>query len=308
MKPLVSYYGGKQRMASRIVPLLPRHTVYVEPFAGGAAMFFAKPWPPVTNSNHYREVLNDLDGRLINLYRVAQDPIIFERFIRLVSVPHSRQVYKSAKGADDESIDAAEAAAAYWVNAQCSFASQINSGWRTAVFGRNDASCQLERVASLPQYLDRMMGVYVEQDDALSVIRRWDSPQTLFCCDPPYVGTDQCYRHKIDSKYLGELCDTLNAAKGSFALSGYPHEIPDSYNWKRHDFAAHCFASGKGKVRDSGEYSAEERRRTECLWVVDRSDDARSEVHAIWEQWAGNGFRWGGDHRTYGGQIGLFEK
>ena len=62
MKPPISYYGGKQRMASKIIPLIPPHTVYVEPFAGGAAILFNKPWPSVTNRDHYREIINDTDG------------------------------------------------------------------------------------------------------------------------------------------------------------------------------------------------------------------------------------------------------
>lgn len=59
MKPPFSYYGGKQRIASKIVPLLPPHTVYVEPFAGGAAVFFEKGRPETGNKSAYREVLNN---------------------------------------------------------------------------------------------------------------------------------------------------------------------------------------------------------------------------------------------------------
>ena len=68
-KPATSYYGGKQRMAHNVIPLLPKHTVYVEPFCGGATIMFKKPWPAVSNRDHYREVINDHDERLINFYR-----------------------------------------------------------------------------------------------------------------------------------------------------------------------------------------------------------------------------------------------
>ena len=73
MKPAFSYYGGKQRQVPNILPLLPKHTVYVEPFSGGAAVFFGKPWPDVSDGTHYREILNDMDGRITNFYRVCQD-------------------------------------------------------------------------------------------------------------------------------------------------------------------------------------------------------------------------------------------
>lgn len=70
MKPAFPYYGGKQRIASKITELIPKHTVYVEPFAGGAAVFFKKPWPDVSNTGHYREVLNDTNGDVVNFFRV----------------------------------------------------------------------------------------------------------------------------------------------------------------------------------------------------------------------------------------------
>lgn len=97
MRALVSYYGGKQRIASRIAPLLPRHTVYVEPFAGGAAVMFAKPTPPFTDSQHYRECINDVSGHLINLYRVMRDKSTAETLIhRLAFTPYARDDYELA--------------------------------------------------------------------------------------------------------------------------------------------------------------------------------------------------------------------
>ena len=69
IKPLI-WYGGKGLLAQKLVPLLPQHRIYVEPFAGGASVLFAKPPSPV-------EVLNDVHGDLVNFYRVLRDPALF---------------------------------------------------------------------------------------------------------------------------------------------------------------------------------------------------------------------------------------
>ena len=72
------YYGGKQRMVSKILPLIPKHTVYIEPFFGGGSVFFRKPYPAISDNSHYREVINDFDERAINFFRVLQDKNKFE--------------------------------------------------------------------------------------------------------------------------------------------------------------------------------------------------------------------------------------
>ena len=66
MKPPIAYYGGKSRLAAWIAGMLPPHRVYVEPFAGSAAVLFAKP-----RSTH--EILNDVDGHIVHFFRVLRD-------------------------------------------------------------------------------------------------------------------------------------------------------------------------------------------------------------------------------------------
>ena len=310
MRPLFSYYGGKQKMASKITKLLPRHTVYVEPFCGGASVFFAKPWPPVTNNDHYREILNDLDDRIINLFRVVQDQDAFQEFQKIVSVPYSRSVYNqtAAKLRADEPLvlPDVEAAATYYTNVQQGFANKLLGGWGTGVYGRNLAITWAKQIARLPQYLDRLMYVHLESLDALAVIKKWDSPQTLFYCDPPYSGAAQRgYKHQYTQEQFEALCQMLNSCKGSFVLSTYKNDaIPGQ--WTEHLFAAHCTASGKGKTqsaRDTTRAAPAEtlgdRKRTEHVYVVDRSDTARPELQKVWATWATKGFQWGGDSRNY---------
>ena len=65
MKTPLTYYGGKQQLAATILKLIPEHTSYVEPFIGGAAVFFAK-------EPSESEVINDTNGELINFYEVLK--------------------------------------------------------------------------------------------------------------------------------------------------------------------------------------------------------------------------------------------
>ncbi|NCA17855.1 MAG: DNA adenine methylase, partial [Betaproteobacteria bacterium] len=128
VKPPISYYGGKQKQAHNIVPLIPKHTVYVEPFAGGAAVFFAKPWPNSQTNNDYREVLNDKDERLINFYRVLQTPEKREALIERLNLTLYSEA-EHAKAKDLASGDEVQRAWAYFVNISMSFSAKLHGGW-----------------------------------------------------------------------------------------------------------------------------------------------------------------------------------
>lgn len=277
MRPLISYYGGKQRMASKIVPLLPRHTVYVEPFCGGATILFAKDKPPITNQSNYREVINDLNGNLVTLYRVAiEQPEALE--LKIKATLHSRRDYKRAcaiyKNPDE--YDDLTVAWATYVSFMQSFGNVAGGGWQTGVKTRNLAATWHNRKLDVKQRIERLADVHIEQRDALDVIKAWDSPQTLFYCDPPYPDTDQDRR--IYSGYtqadFEALIDTLANCKGSFVLSCYPNDaVPKE--WPRHDFTARMSASN-GKNRKQ-----QKTTRTECVWVVDRSDTMPQDLDKV---------------------------
>ena len=135
MKPLISYYGGKQRIASKILPHFPRHTVYVEPFGGGAALLFAKPKPLVTNSAHYREVLNDTNDLLINLYRVAIKQRQ-ELETEIMATLYSQSDYLRSKEIikNPSKYNNLTKAWAFYVNISQSFANQLNNGWGIGLY------------------------------------------------------------------------------------------------------------------------------------------------------------------------------
>lgn len=85
--PIIPWLGGKRRLADRLIPLFPQHECYVEVFCGGAAIYFLRPYPA------HVEVLNDINGELVNLYRVVQHHL--EEFVRQFKwALSSRQVFK----------------------------------------------------------------------------------------------------------------------------------------------------------------------------------------------------------------------
>jgi len=255
-------------MSSKIVPLIPKHTVYVEPFAGGAAVFFAKPWPKVSNTHHYREYLNDKDEGIINFYRVLQTPAKRDELIeRLQMTLYSEAEHQKAK--DLNSGTDVDRAWAYYVNSQQSFSNVLNTGWRRGVYGCNLQATWANKITQLPQYLDRMVSVGITCQDALTIIKQYDSPQTFFYCDPPYPNAHQGHYSGYTMQDFQDLVDTLNQCQGSFVLSNY--DQPDAIilaDWQRIEFTATTTAKkrvGYDRSKKADE-SDQNRQRTEVIW------------------------------------------
>jgi len=276
VKPPIGYYGGKQRIATKIIKYLPKHTVYVEPFCGGAAVFFAKPLPKTTSNNHYRECLNDVDGNLVNFYQVMQSNERRALLQRIMQTPYARKCYEQARTLKqhDVVISTVDRAWAYYININMSFGNAYSGGWGVDLYGRNSAKTWENRKKRLLQAAYRLQGVYLECKDALDVIKQWDSPQTLFYCDPPYVDTRQGYVHTYSIEQYKALIVLLQQIKGSFMLSGYktPHVPPW---WPKVEFTARMSAVN-GKLR-----KGINTRRTECLWIVDRSHTVRPTIQKL---------------------------
>lgn len=298
MKPPISYYGGKQRMSSKIVPLIPKHTVYVEPFAGGATVFFAKPWPQVTNTHHYREYLNDKDERIINFYRVLQTPVKRDELIeRLQMTLYSEAEHRKAKDLDNGTD--VDRAWAYYVNSQQSFSNVLNTGWKRAIYGRNFQATWANKIAQLPQYLDRMASVGITCQDALTIIKQYDSPQTFFYCDPPYPHAYQGHYAGYTMQDFQALIDTLKDVQGSFLLSNY--DQPDAiipHDWERFEFEA--TASSRARVgydrSKKEDESSQNRQRTEVLWrrlnrVPVREEIAKLYASGAYDCFTGSNFQ-----------------
>ncbi|MGD1908153.1 MAG: DNA adenine methylase [Leptolyngbyaceae cyanobacterium] len=290
-KPLITYYGGKQRLAPRIVPVLEGipHTVYSEPFFGGGAIFFARTKPVVTSASHYREVINDRSELLVNLYRVARaEPARFSDAIQMTPYARSEHARAVSICKNPEGYSDFDKAWAYYVNIQQSFCHKLSSGWGTSVFSQSQAATWGNATDRIPECLERLLEVNIECDDALSVIKRWDSPQTLLYLDPPYPGTNQGHYGGYGFQDWQALCELLDSCQSSFVLSGYAQEIEPQSTQQRIEYRSLCSASGKGKVGKSRDRSRAakpkelgDRSRTEVIWVCDRSAAMRPELQKV---------------------------
>lgn len=249
------WYGGKFSHLDWLLPLLPECHHYCEPFAGSGAALINRAPAAV-------ETYNDIDGEVVNFFGVLRDQ--HEALIRAIALtPFSREEYHLAINGDVEGIDAVERARRFYVRAR-----QTRTGLaQTASLGRW-ANCKetsrsgmsgvvsrwLGGVEALDEIAARFLRVQIENRPAIDVIRLYDSPQTLFYCDPPYLhatrGDAKAYGFEMDEQAHRELADTLNACVGMVAVSGYEHPLMDELfrpeRWRKIKGAEKTIHSTKG--------------------------------------------------------------
>ncbi|MCK7559409.1 DNA adenine methylase [Chitinophaga sedimenti] len=251
MKSLLTYYGGKQKMAPIIDTFIVPHVLYEEPFAGGAAYFWYKRPSEV-------EILNDINGELINFYRVVQNQ--YHELQAMLSVTlHSRQIHQHAwiMYLYPELFTPVQRAWAVWVLATQSFASRLDGSWGFDVSSDTTSKKVINsREEFTVRYAKRLEHVQLECKDALYMITSRDTPDSFFYCDPPYFNSDMGHYKGYTKRDFTELLDVLTAIKGKFLLSSYPSKILDTYvakfGWAQHQveqIVSVNLKSGKGKPK-----------------------------------------------------------
>ncbi len=224
LKTPLTWYGGKQKLASTIINLIPPHTLYCEPFLGGAAIFFAKPPSPV-------EVLNDTNKELINFYKVVQNKFLeLEKMIRITL--HSRTCYEDAQVIYNypHLFDEIDRAWAVWVLSSQGFSSILDSSWG---YDKSSNTTTKKIVNNKDRFTEelaiRLQNVQLECADALYIVKSRDSEQALFYCDPPYFNSD-CRGYKgYTEQDFENLLISLSNIKGKFILSSYPSPLLERY-------------------------------------------------------------------------------
>jgi len=255
------WYGGKFNHLDWLLPLLPKTTHYCEPFGGSAAVLLNREPSPI-------ETYNDIDGEVVNFFRVLREQKA--ALIEAIGLtPFSREEFEKAISEPLDGLSDLERARRFYVRAR-----QVRTGLaQTASHGRW-AHCRLTSragmagavsrwlgtVEALPEIAQRLLRVQIENDLAINVIRRYDSEETLFYCDPPYPhesrGDSNAYLYEMTNEDHVKLAEVLHNVKGKVALSGYHCDLLDELygNWNVHE-------------ANSKKVHSVKTERTEVLWT-----------------------------------------
>lgn len=257
-RPVLRWHGGKWLLAPWIIQHFPKHRIYVEPFGGAGSVLLRK-------ERAYAEVWNDLDGDVVNLFRVLRSDEASRLVEMLELTPFAREEFHAAYRTDDACP--VERARQLIIRSFMGFGS--NGHARITGFRANSnrsGTTPAQDWANYPDALNeiirRLAGVVIENRDAKRVMSAHDSADTLHYVDPPYVFSTRAdlakdYVHEMTDDDHAELLDFVRQLSGMVVLSGYPHDLYDAAlsGWRRVDRVA--FADGA-------------RERTEVLWINPR--------------------------------------
>lgn len=218
MKTPISYYGGKQQLASTILGLIPKHRLYCDPFLGGAAVFFAKEPSKV-------EIVNDTNGEIVNFYEVLQrDFPALEQEIAISL--HSRRQHRQAEVVyeNPEMFGRVKRVWAVWMLANSSYGCMLDSGFGYDRTVTTSKKLRNKRAGFTADYAARLQNAQIECREVLRVIESRDVPDAFFYLDPPYVGSDQGHYDGYSQEDFDALLKLLENMRGKFLLSSFRNE------------------------------------------------------------------------------------
>lgn len=210
MRGPLAYIGGKRAVAKQIIAVLPKHVTYAEIFVGGGQVFFAKNPSKV-------EIINDLDGEVVNFFRVVQrhyEELI--RYMRFTVV--SRKCFDRLLATKIEDLTDVQRAARVLYLQKTSYAGRVrNQNFRIGIV--QPPSFNPERLPTLIEETHhRLARVQIECLPYEKVLAKYDSPTTCFFADPPYFGIKH-YKFNFEPDDFRLLAGRLGKVKGSFVLS-----------------------------------------------------------------------------------------
>lgn len=218
--PVAAWQGGKKALHRKIIDKIDRiqHGTYVEPFVGMGGVFLRRTWRPKL------EVANDLNGEIINLFRILQ-----RHYPQLMDVMRyqlaSRREFERLRNTEPSTLTDLERAARFLYLQRLAFGGQVNG-----VFGVSTGTSARFSLSKIEPLLDaahsRLEAVIFENLSWSEIIRRYDSPSTLFYLDPPYWGGEDDYGKNMFSREdFAAMAEQLSGLKGAFILS--INDVPD---------------------------------------------------------------------------------
>jgi DNA adenine methylase len=251
--PCFQYFGGKFKYAERIISHFPWHQVYVEPFGGAASVLLKKPEAKI-------EIYNDLNEDIVNFFRVLREPEKSQKLLyKLKLTPYSRQELVDCSDGV-ETPDDVEKARRFVVRVSLSFNNNpvatrgfncsINKGKaRRAFYFRN-------YINNLNNVINRFKNIIIECRNIFYILKQYDTEQTLFYLDPPYLqsareNSSKEYRaYEFDEKQHIKLADALKEIKGMAVVSGYRSELYDRLyvGWRRDEFQGYARSGADARL------------------------------------------------------------
>lgn len=268
-RPAMRYHGGKWRIAPWIISHFPPHRIYVEPFCGAASVLMRKP-------RSYAEVINDLDGDIVNLFEVLRDPGRADLLRRAVELtPWSRVEFDAAYHPAEDPVERARRTLIRGAMSHGTTSRKRNrTGFRAKAYRRNQAASLDWRTwpDQIPAFVDRLRGVTIECRDAIEVILQQDTAETLFYVDPPYLAEarstvrsdgrsdrERAYAVDMDTGGHIALAGVLKEVDGAVVISGYATALYDV------DLYGHWLRLERPTHADGGV------ERVEVLWLNARA-------------------------------------
>lgn len=261
-RPVLRWHGGKWLLAPWIISHFPPHRVYVEPFGGAGSVLMRK-------DRAYAEVWNDLDGEVVNLFRVLRSDRADALIEAVWLTPFARDEFDEAYEKTDDPV---ERARRMIVRSYMGFGGGLAVNFRSTGFradsqkrGSTPAHDWERFPPALAAIASRLRGVVIENRDAALIMADHDGADRLHYVDPPYVHDTRsgksvqgqpyhAYAHELTDEDHGQLLKALKALTGMVVLSGYPSTLYDGAlaGWRRVERKA--LADGA-------------RERTEVLWL-----------------------------------------
>jgi DNA adenine methylase len=243
-------YGGKASIAKWIVSHFPEHRVYLEPFCGSCSVLFAKP-------RSFIEIVNDLDGRIINMFETMRSRPA-ELAALLWATPYTAANWRDVP-VDPDLLEDARLLMAQSVQFYCGNGN--NSTWaleKSGVPHKPKPEVWADWFKRIVPAAARVKPCQILQEDALKAIRRiYQQPDALIYVDPPYVGHEHEYRHRVD---YAEMAKLLSEAKAKVVVSEYPAAAEYYPGWRQ------VVRQTVGRAR-TGRYATTAKDKTEVLYL-----------------------------------------
>ena len=240
MKAVLKYPGAKNRIADWIISYMPKHDVYLELFGGSAGVLLNK-------TRCHIETLNDIDGNVVNFFRVLRDyPEELRRAIDLT--PFARDEYKNAL---KKTTDPVEKARRYCVRCWQGFGnSQLyQNGFKSGQqsISPNPAGAWSELPAVMEEAAERLKGVQIENLPAVEILQRYNTADVFIYADQPYlpdIRKTHLYKHEMSYANHEKLLEALKKHPGPVMISGYDNDLYNSMlsGWRKayKDTTAEC--------------------------------------------------------------------